>query len=673
MLTEKISGYTEKSVIDYLWFTAGICIVLSGYAKLFGASTQPTYRELEVTTEKLESGLNATIVSGMYGDWGDSVSLAVDGNFKPHIVYRNSDCRLELADVNESGKWRALTLGPPSNGGWRSSGAWNSIILDEEGYTHISSSIGDGRNENLLYFTDRDGWQSHQASIGQSVGLLNDLALDSNGDVHISHWQWNSGRLLYSTNKSGDWVTIILDEDATWRQTSISIDSSDNKYISYNGNKILVLEADGITRTTQELQLTESPESKSVLDKNDCLHLVGTQGWDYSNGRYYFKDLVYMNNEEDWQPNIISQEAKSFFNSNLVYSFDKSSYDDYSSTGSIAIDPNGKVHIAIVCSEGYPTFDDTLIYVTNKLGNWKTFLIDRSLGCHNPEIVVDTNDNVHIAYSEDNGIGYIYFTTRKVKYVTFNTSELSVPFKLFAGLCYQPYKEASDPNSAASLSIEQINEDLLSISGLTSYVRTYSIDNNMFNIPELSYSKGLNCFAGVELSGDEALNEQATESALNLAKKAQHSLISIVLGNETILRGELTDTQITGYINNLRRKINSANPVISPKPKYITTAEDWSIWLSDSQLRNAADLILANIYPYRDGISIESAAAYVVQIYNQLNALNNKYVVITTCWPSQGEIIGSAVPSIENQTRFMQEFTQLAEENNVPYFYLEEP
>ena len=144
---------------------------------------------------------------------------------------------------------------------------------------------------------------------------------------------------------------------------------------------------------------------------------------------------------------------------------------------------------------------------------------------------MDPNFNVHIAYSEDDGItGYVYFENRKLKYVKFDPSELYLPFKLFTGLCYLP-----DPNSDTSSNIEKINEDILYISGLTSYVRTYSIDSNMADIPTLSYNKGLNCFTGVELSSDLSSNSQAITNALNLAKKAQYSLISVVLGDGTIL------------------------------------------------------------------------------------------------------------------------------------------
>jgi len=504
-------------------------------------------------------------------------------------------------------------------------------------------------------------------SEGLSFGLENDIAIDSGGKVYITHYGWFYGELLLTTNKNGSWETSVLDPNATWRQTSIEIDADDNKYISYNGNKFLIFGANDQTLAKEELQLNGSPNIKMILDPNGYLQFVGTQGLYRQNNKSYYRDLIYMTSREEFQPNIIKQQAKSFFNGDLAYSFDNNGYDNHSSTGSIAIDPNGKVHIAIVCSEGYPTSDDTLVYITNTFGDWNTFLLDRSLGCHNPEITVDANSNVHIVYSEDNGIpSYGYFKSREVKYVTFNPSELYLPFKLFTGLCYLP-----NPNSDTSSNIEKIYEDLLSISEKTSYVRTYSIDSNLADIPELSYNKGLNCFAGVELSSDLSSNSQAITNALNLAKKGQYSLISVVLGDSTILNGDLTVTQVISYINDLKQKINSADPKV--RPKYITTADDWSIWLSSSQLRSSADLIIADIYPNEDGISIENAANYVVQIYEQLDSITSNYVVITTGWPSEGEIVGDAVPSVENQTKFMLEFTQLAKANDIPYFYNEDP
>ncbi len=643
---ETILGHTKRFFKNSLLSIVGTGIALFGYGKLYAANPiQPTYRNLDVKTEQLESGLEAIVVAGMYASWYDDVSIIVDTENNPHIIYKNNNYNLELADIND-GQWRAITI---SEGG---TGGWNSIVMDKEGYFHISSSESDGANESLLYFTNKDGWKRHLVDNGLSVGLENDIALDNNGKVHISHWQWNGSRLLYSTNKNGEWETSILDEDAYWTPTSIAIDANDKVYISYSANKLGILN-NVIREWTQQELLDASGSMRLIMDDNDIIHIVFKD----------FTNLIYLTNKDEWQPHIVSRWGGHLMN--------RKGFQDNSS---IALDPNGLVHIAAIAGENSIIDEESLLYLTNKFGEWKEFLIDRSLGCHNPAISADSEGNIHIAYSEDIGVENWagYNTIRNVKYVKFDPSKLSLPYKLITGLCYGPYREGQDPTLGIHPSIDDLTEDLSFISKLTPNIMIYGIDNNLFNIPKLSYNKGLNCFVGVFLSGDPLLNEQAIENALNLARQENYSLRAIIVGNETILRGDLTATESAAYINDLRQRIKEDDPFINPWSWYITTADAWSVWLNNPELVDAADIIMANVHPYREGISIEDAASYVVDKYNELDAAYNKPIVISeTGWPSEGETIGNAVPSPENQRKFLLDFRKLAGENKIPYFYFE--
>jgi exo-beta-1,3-glucanase (GH17 family) len=642
----KISNQIKRAVPLVIVLTVLFC-----NRTIYGETIDATYRELEVTTEQLESGLEATVVSGMSANWYDDISMVVDKENNPHIIYRNSQKRLELADTND-GSWRAITIGESLTGGW------NSIFMDEDGYFHISSSRNDSSDEDLLYITDKGGWQQQDANkvSNLSIGLENDIALDSKGNVHISHHQWNGGGQLYTTNKNGDWETSVLDEESELRQTSIAIDSNDNVYILYGGvsilldsNKLAVLDANAGEWTIQELPgLTSSSE---MVMRNNELHIVSRRG----------SDLCYANSQDGFQEHLISQFKNQFMNTKI-----------FEDKPSIAVDSNSYVHIVTIANDGYD--GDSIVYLTNRSGQWQEFLIDRSLGCHNPAIATDTKGNVHIAYSEDDGLtnDYGYYYNRIVKYVTFNPSELTLPDKLLSGLCYGPYREGQSPNLGIHPSLEEIDEDLLFISELTPYIRTFGIDNNLANIPELCYKKGLNCFAGVWLSDSNSLNEQALENALNLIREEHYSLIGIVVGNEAVYSGALTALEVAGYINDLKQKIKDNEDYISPKPGCITTAEPWSTWLNNPELAEASDIIMANVYPYWEGVGIEDAASYVVEKYNELDAAYGKRVIISeTGWPTAGATIGNAVPSVENQERFLLEFTKLAEESKIPYFWFE--
>ncbi len=651
MLTGKISDYIKRAGKDGLWSVISFGIVLLGYKNLNGEPIEPTYRDLDIKTEILESGLEATIVSTMKTWTWEDVSLVLDDENSPLILYKNTDELLELADVND-GQWRARTLTS------RISGGWNSMAFDNEGYLIISSSAGDGSNEDLFFLTERDGFIPHRVYDGLSVGLENCIATDSQNNTYIVHWQWNGRNLLLTTDKDGDWRTIILDypvySTGSWYRISMVVDSADKMKISYSWDIVGTLDLRTLDDLTREWKEEKIPNvdiiNQIVIDANDVLSLV-------SSGNNKYGELTVLSSDEGWFPNVIGEETSTFMNHKHYYD------------SSIAIDSKGKKHIAVIAGESDPIYNGSLLYLTNLSGEWQEFLVDRGIRLHTPAIAVDNKDEIHVAYSQDveELIGAPGQLIKYVKYVTFNPLELSLPLKLITGLGFGPYRVGQDPILGPNPTIDEITEDLSFVAGLTPYIRTYGIDDNLSVIPELCYDKGLSCFVGIRLSNDILLNEQEIEDLLTLVRNGHHSLYGIIVGNNTIFKGDLTNEQIVDYINDIKSRIRN-DSTINPEPKYIMTAENWSSWLNNIPLTIASDLIIANIYPYLEGINIENAAVYTVDIYKTMAAPTRKQIVVSTGWPSAGEIIGEAVPSEENQKKFLLEFMDLAKQNNIPYF-----
>ncbi|HEX7975412.1 MAG TPA: glycosyl hydrolase family 17 protein [Anaerolineales bacterium] len=133
---------------------------------------------------------------------------------------------------------------------------------------------------------------------------------------------------------------------------------------------------------------------------------------------------------------------------------------------------------------------------------------------------------------------------------------------------------------------------------------------------------------------------------------------------------------------------NSIPPGIS-----ITTAEIDSLmfdWSGADQLTpsiNPAyrpileleDIVLVHIYPFWNGMPIQGAANFTVQRYRAIQALmerefpgQNKRVIIGEAgWPSGGGENFKAIPSLENQSRYLREFLNLANQYQVEFFYFD--
>jgi hypothetical protein len=85
------------------------------------------------------------------------------------------------------------------------------------------------------------------------------------------------------------------------------------------------------------------------------------------------------------------------------------------------------------------------------------------------------------------------------------------------------------------------------------------------------------------------------------------------------------------------------------------------------------DFILANFYPYWEGVDVNAAAAWLHSRYQRMVAVasGKEIIVSETGWPSGGNTIGDAVPSPENAAFFFKNFISWARAEGLEYFYFE--
>lgn len=232
--------------------------------------------------------------------------------------------------------------------------------------------------------------------------------------------------------------------------------------------------------------------------------------------------------------------------------------------------------------------------------------------------------------------------------------------KLLHGLDYSPFRDGDNPNWGIFPTLDEIQEDLFIMSGLTSRIRTYGNDGILYEIPRLCNEEQMEIYAGAWIYWDRVVNDQNISRLIQIAEKGYNTTIGLIVGNEVLLRGDISDAELLDYLKTV--KDATGLPV--------STAETYWNYLNYSGIANEVDFIFIHIHPYWDGISIEAAAQYVLDKYTEVKEAHpDKEVVIgETGWPTAGDTVGEAVPSEENQDRFLEEFTQMAAENNVKYF-----
>jgi hypothetical protein len=130
------------------------------------------------------------------------------------------------------------------------------------------------------------------------------------------------------------------------------------------------------------------------------------------------------------------------------------------------------------------------------------------------------------------------------------------------------------------------------------------------------------------------------------------------VGNEVLLRKELTANELRRYIRQVKQRVSQP----------VTYADVWEFWLRNPSLADDVDFITIHILPYWEDFPIRAkfAAAHVDSIRQRMAiAFPSKEILIgETGWPSQGRMREGALPSRTNQARVVSEILSLAKAEN---------
>ncbi len=229
------------------------------------------------------------------------------------------------------------------------------------------------------------------------------------------------------------------------------------------------------------------------------------------------------------------------------------------------------------------------------------------------------------------------------------------------GFAFSPYQKNQDGNGDIQPDLEEIDADLELLSGLTQAVRTYSTEGVFFEIPHLAANHGLNVTVGAWL--DTRLDNNSQEIAGAIALAQQVNVTHVLIGNEVLLRNDLSLQALITYLDQARDAIE----------KPVSTAETWKTWVDYPQLAEHVDFIAVHILPYWEEIDVTQAVAFTAERVAQLKELfpDKPLVIAEVGWPSEGRTRNAAVSSPANQAWFLRQFLDLAGIEGYEYFLME--
>jgi exo-beta-1,3-glucanase (GH17 family) len=220
---------------------------------------------------------------------------------------------------------------------------------------------------------------------------------------------------------------------------------------------------------------------------------------------------------------------------------------------------------------------------------------------------------------------------------------------------YAPFRGAQSPLSPLThVSAEQIGQDLAQLAEISKCVRTYSVENGLDQVPALAGKFGLQVIQGIWLGSNRLKNEAEISTAVGLTKDYPGVIVAVVVGNEVLLRGEMTTSDLAGTIRSVKAQVQVP----------VTYADVWEYWLRNREIYDAVDFVTIHILPYWEDFPIraKNAAAHVDDIRKRLAvAFPAKEILIgETGWPSAGRMRNGALPSRANQARVVSEILDLA-------------
>ncbi len=231
------------------------------------------------------------------------------------------------------------------------------------------------------------------------------------------------------------------------------------------------------------------------------------------------------------------------------------------------------------------------------------------------------------------------------------------------GFSFSPMRAEHNPIVNRVATVEQIEEDLALLAGKTYSIRTYTVDGPMAHVPELARKYDLNVALGAWIDKRLDKNQIAVDSVIKIADRNRSNVVRVIVGNEVILRKDLTVKELGKHLNHVRAEIGAP----------VSTAEPHNVWMEHPELAKYVDFIAVHMLPYWEGVDVDVAVDFVVEKVRELQRMfPNKPIVITEVgWPSNGRTKKSAVASVATEAKFLRRFLHRAEQEGYIYYVME--
>ncbi|KAG4305159.1 hypothetical protein PORY_001329 [Pneumocystis oryctolagi] len=221
-------------------------------------------------------------------------------------------------------------------------------------------------------------------------------------------------------------------------------------------------------------------------------------------------------------------------------------------------------------------------------------------------------------------------------------------------------------------------DEISLIKGQSAYVRLFSAGNcnSMEEIMPAIASTGIKVVLGVWLdnSSDQQFENEKRILKTHLLKYSIY-IYAITVGSESLYRKDYSDDTLANKILDVRLMLNGMG-ISNIK---VGTADTWNVFADGTAVRviQASDVIFINTFPYWQGVSIEdSFSTFIYSVSRAIEVIrivkhNMEVWVGETGWPTDGDVYGNSVPSLESASYYWKKVICTALYNNLNIFVFE--
>src|ERR1700738_5620507 len=166
---------------------------------------------------------------------------------------------------------------------------------------------------------------------------------------------------------------------------------------------------------------------------------------------------------------------------------------------------------------------------------------------------------------------------------------------MLPSVSYAPFEGTARPDVDNIPNVDKIRADMKKLSTMTRAIRLYSSTGGVELVPPIAAEFGLKVTVGAWIDKNVERNEREIDAAINLARH-NSNVNGVVVGNETVYRGEQKVEDLIELIKRVKKSVNVP----------VTTGEIWNIWRDNSDttppgqptLASTVDFIAAHVLAY---------------------------------------------------------------------------